>query len=248
MDTDKFEEITEPGLKELGLEWPGPETIYELRIPRIDIKEMRKGQTKPRIFHPYFDFLYLDVFPLIDKLEQEVDIQYWHILNHGEFTDLRLAIENDEQMKKVKKILNENSFPENSFTKWDTYKDPNLGSRLGCQALMRLYDAQSRFVRNIIKAIYWINTKSDLTGGEKSFLMNNLINQVPIYTSHMLLNIFPGDPYYEAASHMQEAGFRLESIVNQLPEGAKDALQHLENAITTLAQTLKNPGNGKLSR
>lgn len=241
MDKDKFEEITEQGVKKLGLGWPVPETMYELRIPRIGIEQMRKGQTKPRIFHLYFDFLYLDVFPLIDKLEQEADIQYWHILNHGEFTDLRMAIENDDQMVKVNKMLKENSFPEDSLTELNTYKDPSLGSRLGCQALMRLYHAQSRFVRDIIKATYWINTKSDLTNEEKLFLTNNLIDRVPIYTSHMLLNIFPGDSYYEVASHINEAYGRLESIVNALPEGAKDALQHLKDAAITLSKSMERP-------
>ena len=238
MGKNKFEEITEPGLKELELQWPGPETIYELKIPRTDIKDMRNGQTKPRIFHLYFDFLYLDVFPLIEKLEQEAGIKYWHILNHGEFTDLRMAIENSDQMADVKKVIDKESFPEESFTKWSTYKGPNLGSRLGCQALMRLYHAQSKFVHDVVNSIYWIKDIDDQKGEEKSFLIDKLINQVPIYTSHMLLNIFPGDPFYEAISHMNEAQFRLENIVNHLPDGASQALQKQKEAVIVLSNSI----------
>ena len=57
----------------------------------------------------------------------------------------------------------------------------------------------------------------------------------------MLLNIFPGDSYYEVASHINEAYGRLESIVNALPEGAKDALQHLKDAAITFSKSMEKP-------
>ncbi len=36
---------------------------------------------------------------MIDELENEAQIAYWHILNHGKYLDLRIAIQDERQKK-----------------------------------------------------------------------------------------------------------------------------------------------------
>ena len=212
MKENDLREKTEKGVKELNLEWPRADTIHEIRIPRI-INYGEDDQRKVQTAQGYFEFLNNNIFPIIDKLENKGGITYWHILNHGEFLDLRMSIEDDSQKKKIKKILSQHNLDKVAITKWPTYSDPNLGSRLGCQALLRLYNAQSKFTRDIVRSLFWIDGKMDREDANK--LIATLTESVPIYTSHMQLNIFPFNPIYEVLAHLHEGESRLRFLINK---------------------------------
>lgn len=235
MNTNDLTKITEQGISELGLEWPPADSIFELRIHRA-VYYSKEAEPRP-VTNPqeYLDFLYLNVFPLVDQLEDDAGIKYWHILNH-ENLDLRLSIQDENNMKTVKRVLAEHVIAENPLTKWGTYRDPNLGSRLGCQALLHLYNAQSKFVRDLVRAIWWLRNKSDKE--EIKVLISNMTYTVPIYTSHMLLNIFPADPYYEGIVHLDEGESRLRHLLKR-PEMPKEAEMILDK-IKTAKQELRN--------
>lgn len=212
MKENELSERTEKGVKELNLEWPRADSIHEIKIPRVmsyDGDDQKKIQTAQE----YFDFLNNNVFPLIDNLENKGGITYWHILNQGEFLNLRISIEDDSQKKKVEKILSQHTLDKEAMTKWPTYSDPNLGSRLGCQALLRLYHAQSKFTRDIVRSLFWIDEKMDRKDANK--LIAKLTESVPIYTSRMQLNTLPFNPIYEVLAHLHEGESRLRFLVDK---------------------------------
>lgn len=241
MHRDELSQITEEGVSELGLDWPRADSIFELRILRAvqypGEAESRQVTNTPE----YLDFLYYHVFPLIQQLEEKADVEYWHVLNHGEYLDLRLLIVDENQTEKVQAILAQHSIVQNQLTKWKVYDDPKLGSRLGCQALLRLYHAQSEFVRDLVRSIYWLNEKSY---EEVKELISNIEYEVPIYTSHMLLNVFPCNVCYEAYAHLRESEFRFRSLLENggLPQEAERALDMIRKAKGEL-QRLLTPGN-----
>jgi len=214
MSNIEFEKIIEDGLKELGLEWPYEEHIYEININRQIQDQNTHEERAIRSSFEYFKFLNDKVFPIVDDLESKAKIEYWHILNHKAL-DIRLSISSDLQMKEVKSILSQHQIDGESIKKWGKYDDFNLGSRFGCQALLILYNSQSVFTRNIIRSIFWLKEHSDGQDNEK--IIENMTNQVPIYTSHMLLNILPANILYEAISHLHEGIFRLEPVIKENP-------------------------------
>lgn len=187
----------------------------------------------------YLDFLYLHAFPMIDQLEEEAEIEYWHLVNHGDNLHVRLSIGSDSQMKKVTRFLDKHNISKKAPERWNTYNRPELGARLGCQALLQLYSAQSEFVRDMVYAIYWLREKSADQATEKLIL--NMIHTVPIYTSHALLNIFPFDPYYEASSHLREAEFRFRALVKSgaLPQAAESVMDKIRDANQELHDLLQ---------
>ena len=67
-----------------------------------------------------------------------------------------------------------------------------------------------------------------------------MIYEVPIYTSHMLLNIFPCDLYYEGLSHLNEAEFRLRYLLDKgnLPQEAKEVIDNVQEAALQLKSLL----------
>ena len=240
VNADELATITEEGVTELGLKWPLAHSIYELKIPR---KVYCPNETLPKPitnYEEYIDFLYLNVFPLVDQLEKEANIEYWHVLNHGEYLDLRLLIVGENQMEKVQSVLAQHSIAQKPLTKWGVYGDQNLGSRLGCQALLRLYYAQSKFVRDLVRSIYWLRKKS---GHEDiKTLITCMTCSVPIYTSHMLLNIFPAYIiYYEGVAHLVEGESRLRSLLEkgQMRKGAEIILDKIRAANQELRNLLK---------
>lgn len=214
MTSIEFEKIIEAGLKELGLEWPYYDTLYELNINRQIQDPITLDERSIKSPLEYFKFLNDKVFPIVDELESRAKIEYWHILNHKAL-DIRLSISSDLQMKEVKSILSQHQIDGESIKKWGKYDDFNLGSRFGCQALLILYHSQSVFTRNIIRSIFWLKDNSADKDIEK--LINNMANEVPIYTSHMLLNILPANILYEAISHLNEGIFRLKPIIKDNP-------------------------------
>lgn len=235
MNADDLATIMEEGVIELGLKRPLADSIYELKIPRT-VYYPKETQPRPVTNHKeYVDFLYLNVFPLVDQLEAEVGIEYWHILNHKNL-DLRLSIEDENKMEAVKRVLSQHMIARNPLTKWGTYQDTRLGSRLGCQALLSLYHAQSKFVRDLVRSICWLRERSDQE--EIKALISNMTYSVPIYTSHMLLNIFPADTYYEGMAHLQEGEFCFRCLLEkgQMSKEAKIIL----NKIIAANQELRN--------
>ena len=238
MNADELATITEEGVTELGLKRPLVESIYELKIPRI---VYYPKETQPRTVtnhKEYVDFLYLNVFPLVNQLEVEIGIEYWHILNH-ENLDLRLSIEDEKKMEAVRRVLSQHIIARNPLTKWGTYRDPRLGSRLGCQALLALYHSQSKFVRDLVRSICWLRKKSDQE--EIKTLISNMTYSVPIYTSHMLLNIFPADPFYEGITHLEEGEFCFRNLLEKLriPKEAEIILNKIKAANQELRNLLK---------
>lgn len=222
MDKDELAKITEKGVSELDLEWPLASSIYELQIPRV-LKDP-DGTDQPG---DYLEFLHLKVFPLVDQLEKEAGVDYWHILNHANL-DLRLSVNSEQQMEGVRRSLAQHGFDPSALTKWGTYDDPDLGSRLGCQGLLRLYQAQSRFTRDMVRSVFWLRENAD--SDVRDSLESSIVNSVPIYTSHMQLNIFPADQYYEAFAHLQEAYGRFQYLLQKgmIP---KEAEQYLEQIL-----------------
>jgi hypothetical protein len=212
MKENELSERTEKGVKELNLEWPKADTMYEIKIPRV-VNYDEDGQKKVQTAQEYFDFLNSNVFPVVDDLENKGEIAYWHILNQGEFLNLRISIEDDSQKKKVEKILSQHNMDEATIIKWPTYSDPNLGSRLGCQALLRLYHAQSKFTRDIVRSLFWIDEKMERDDANK--LISKLTESVPIYTSRMQLNTLLFNPIYEVLAHLHEGESRLRSLVDK---------------------------------
>lgn len=221
--------IAEEGVSELGLEWPTADSIFELRIYRTVHHSNNAKPKQVTNTQEYLDFLHFHVFPLVEKLEKEANIEYWHVLNHGEYLDLRLLIVDKNQMKKVQSVLGQHSIAQNPPTKWGVYGDQNFGSRLGCQALLRLYYAQSKFVRDLVASIHWLKERPE---EEAKILIDNILNNVPIYTSHMLLNVFPCDLYYEAIAHLHESEFRFHNMLNAglLPQEAATAIHMILEA------------------
>ena len=206
MTSIEFKKTMEVGLKELGLDWPHHDTLYEFNINRQIRDPITHEGRSIKSTPEYFKFLNDNVFPIVDDLESKAKIEYWHILNHKDL-DIRLSITSDLQMKEAKSILSQHQIDAESLKKWGKYDDFNLGSRFGCQALLILYHSQSVFTRNIIRSIFWLKDNPN----DKDFeeLINNMTNAVPIYTSHMLLNILPANILYEAFSHIHEGIFRL---------------------------------------
>jgi hypothetical protein len=96
MEKNKLADETEKGVEALNLQCPHHDSIYEIRIPR---KIVYANSTEKEIgsTDDYFEFLKVNVFPMIDAIERESQISYWHILNHGEYLDLRIAMENVDQ-------------------------------------------------------------------------------------------------------------------------------------------------------
>jgi len=234
MTSIEFEKTIEVGLKELGLAWPYHDTLYEFNINR-PIRDPITHEGRSRKSMPeYFKFLNNDVFPIVDDLESKAKIEYWHILNHKDL-DIRLSITSDLQMKEAKSILSQHQIDAESLKKWGKYDNFNLGSRFGCQALLMLYHSQSVFTRNIIRSIFWLKDNCN----DKVFeeLMNNMTRRVPIYTSHMLLNILPADIFYEVFSHISEGISRLEPIIEQKPnlnQAYNDLKRNFEKLMATL--------------
>ncbi len=229
MKENDLSEKTEKGVKELNLEWPRADTMHEIRVPRI-LSDNESGQRKVQTAQDYFEFLKNKIFPLVDELENKGEITYWHILNHAEFLDLRITIEDESQKKKVKEILSQHNLDQEALTEWPTYSDPNLGSRLGCQALLRLYNAQSKFTRDIVRSLFWIDETMDREDANR--LIAKLTESVPIYTSSMQLNIFPFNPIYEVLAHLHEGESRLRFLVDKgiLKREASSFLREISNA------------------
>lgn len=229
MESADLKGIAEDGVSQLGLEWPAADSIFELRIYRA-VEQLNNEKPKQVTnTQEYLDFLHYHVFPLVEQLEKEANVEYWHILNHGEYLDLRMLIVGENHMKEVKSVLAQHSIAQNPLMKWGVYDDQKFGSRLGCQALLRIYYAQSRFVRNLVASIYWLKQRQEK---EAEILINNILYNVPIYTSHMLLNIFPFDLYYEAFAHLEESEFRFNNILNNelLPQEAGKAINMIREA------------------
>ena len=238
MSPDELSKITEKGLKELDLEWPMADSLYELKIPRLVYYPMKAEPTRVTNHQEYLDFLYFNVFPLIDQLEKDACIVYWHILNHDNL-DLRLSIQDENQLEGVEGILAKHAIAHKPLTKWGTYDDPNLGSRFGCQALLLLYNAQSKFVRNLVRSIFWLRAED--VQEELSAFISSMTTSVPIYTSHMLLNIFPADTIYEVSAHLNEGEFRFRNLLERggLPREAEKMLGMVQNANQGLRNLLK---------
>ena len=81
-------------------------------------------------------------------------------------------------------------------------------------------------------------------------LIENMANEVPIYTSHMLLNILPANILYEAISHLNEGIFRLEPIIKENPslvqaydDLKRNLLYRLEGHTSLSRQTTRVRGN-----
>jgi hypothetical protein len=99
---------------------------------------------------------------------------------------------------------------------------------------MRLFHAQSKFTKEIVESIYWIR---DNIGEEDAiYLLNVLKYVVPIYTSHMQLNIFPSDLVYEASAHLNEGVSRLQMLVDRgaLPDEVKSIFEQAISANSNL--------------
>jgi hypothetical protein len=233
MEKNKLAEDTEKGVEALNLQCPLHDSIYEIRIPRKIVYENAKEKRVGSI-DDYFEFLKVNVFPMIEELEREAQISYWHILNHGEYLDLRIAMKNDEQKKIAKRTIMKHHKGTLNITQWPKYKDKKLGSRLGCQALLRLFHAQSKFTKEIVESIYWV--RDNIAGEDATYLINALKYSVPIYTSHMQLNILPFSPVYEASAHLDEGVFRLQKLVEggALPPEIEPMLEQVRSANSRL--------------
>ena len=233
MEKNKLAEETEKGVEALNLQCPHHDSIYEIRIPR---KIVYANSTEKEICSTddYFEFVKVNVFPMIDEIEREAQISYWHILNHGEYLDLRIAIQNIEQKGITERIIKNHHKGTLNIKQWPKYEDKNLGSRLGCQALMRLFHAQSKFTKEIVESIYWI--RDNIAGEDAIYLVNVLKYVVPIYTSHMQLNILPFDPVYEASAHLNEGVGRLQMLVagGALPDEDKSIFEQAISANSNL--------------
>jgi arginine deiminase len=105
MENNKLEEDTEKGVEALDLQWPHYDSIYEIRIPRIIVYENAKEKSIGSL-DDYFEFLKENVFPMIEELEREAQISYWHILNHGKYLDLRIAIKLEQVRKAHSELKN----------------------------------------------------------------------------------------------------------------------------------------------
>jgi len=235
MEENKLADETEKGVKDLNLQHPHHGSIYEIRIPR-QIVYGNGTEKKVGSIDDYFEFLKRTVFPMIEELENEARISYWHILNHGEYLDLRIALQNDGQKKIAERIIKKYHGGISDLKQWPIYKDKNLGSRLGCQALMRLFHAQSQFTKEIVESVYWI--KDNIPEEDAGYLVNILKYNVPIYTSHMQLNILPFHPVYEASAHFEEGVFRFQNLVNSgvLPAEVHALLEQVITANKSLKQ------------
>lgn len=235
MEENELADETEKGVKDLKLQHPHHDSIYDIRIPRKIVYE-NGTEKKVGSIDDYFEFLKRNVFPMIDELENEARIAYWHILNHGEYLNLRIAIQDDGQKKIAERIIKKNHGGILDLNRWPKYKDKNLGSRLGCQALMRLFHAQSKFTKEIVESVYWI--KDNIPEEDAEYLVNILEYAVPIYTSHMQLNILPFHPVYEASAHFDEGVFRFQKLVNLgvLPTEVHTLLEQVRTANSSLKQ------------
>ena len=139
MEENKLADETEKGVKDLNLQHPHHDSIYEIRIPRKIVYE-NGTEKKVESIDDYFEFLKTNVFPMIDELENEAQIAYWHILNH-EFLDLRIAIQNDGQKKIAERIIKKNNGGILDLNQWPKYKDKNLskcGKRIGRRIAIRI--------------------------------------------------------------------------------------------------------------
>ena len=233
MENNKLAEDTERGVEALNLQFPLHDSIYEIRIPRKIVYENAEEKMVESI-DDYFEFLKLNVFPMIEELERKAHIPYWHILNHEEYLDLRISVKNNKQLQVVKSIIRKHHKDKLCITQWPKYENKNLGSRLGCQALLRLFYAQSKFTKEIVESIYWV--KDNISGEDATYLINALIESVPIYTSHMQLNILPFDCVYEACTHLNEDIGRLQKLVEGgfLPTEVEPILAQIRNSNSKL--------------
>lgn len=239
MCANELSRVIEEGVVELEMEWPPADSIFELRILRTVQYTEDAEARQARGIQEYLDFLHSYAFPLIDQLESDASIEYWHILNHGEYLDLRLLISSEDQMAKVQMVLAQHGVVKRPLTKWGVYDDPDLGSRLGCQALLRLYGAQSEFVRDLVRSIYWLRERA---GQEAEKLISDVTFEIPIYTSHMLLNIFPANLVYEAGAHVMEGESRFRYLLDNgwLPPEAGAPLDKIREASQELRKLLNS--------
>jgi hypothetical protein len=104
MTEDELAASTEAGVVELEISWPEDGRALEVPIPRV-VAEPDGSERAHRTLLEYFSFLRTHVRPLALTLEAEAGIRYWHILNHGMNTDLRLLIEHDDQRRAVSDVL-----------------------------------------------------------------------------------------------------------------------------------------------
>ena len=232
MNINNPDNLMKEAIKKLALEWPTPCSLYETKIPRrLPISGMENARDV-KDSQAYFDFLSLHIFPVIDDLENDAGVRYWHFLNH-ENLDLRLSIEGAEQLHAVRQILKKHPIITNSLTKWGEYDNPDLGSKFGCQPLLRLYYAQSRFVRDVVQAVQWVKHQSGMP--QSAQIVTALTKTVPIYTSHMLMNIFPFFPgEYEGLMHLLEGECRLRDFFQRA-----GCLSEVEEELNTIASAIK---------
>jgi hypothetical protein len=177
MEENELAEETERGVEDLNFQHPHHDSIYEIRIPRKIINE-DGTESNVQSVDDYLMFLKKNVFPMIDELIKDAQIAYWHILNHGEYLDLRIAIQNDDQMKASEEVVRRHFGNTLNLNSWPKYQNKSLGSRLGCQALMRLFHAQSKFTKEIIESIFWI--KDNIPEADAEYLTKRLIYSVPV--------------------------------------------------------------------
>ena len=102
---------------------------------------------------------------------------------------------------------------------------------------MRLdFYVQNSGTKEIVESVYWI--KDNIPEEDAEYLVNTLEHIVPIYTSHMQLNILPFDPVYEASAHFDEGVLRLQNLVNLgvLPTEVRTLLEQVRTANSSLKQ------------
>ena len=207
MERSGLSKLSERGVRELDAAWPQPEIMYEIRIERTVV-----GATAAAKLESYIDFLLARVFPLVDDLQTRAGIRYWHFYNH-EKVDLRVSIEDETQMESVTAILAEHSVPYNPPTPMPVYDDQGFGSRLGSQALLRLFQAQSTFVREVLQSARWLR---DAGGGsaEVGAGIQTMIDALPAMSCHTQLNMFPTDPALKVEALLKEATSSMETLTS----------------------------------
>ena len=205
MGPSEISHLSERGVGELDMIWPEPKVIYEIKVERAV-----PGDTSAERYESYIDFLLERLFPLVDDLQRRAGIRYWHFYNH-ERVDLRISIESDEQMELVTTTLEEHDISSALPSLLTTYDDHDFGSRLGCQALLRLFEAQSTFVRQVLEAASWLRANAD--GDDDVRQMTEvMIDTLPVMSCHTQLNMFPYDSALQLQALLTEASRRTEAF------------------------------------
>ena len=207
MERSELSKLSERGVMELDAAWPQPEIMYEIRIERTV-----EGATPAAKLESYIDFLLGRLIPLVDDLRRRAGIRYWHFYNH-EKVDLRVSIEDDTQMESVTAILAEHGVQYNPPTPMPVYDDQGFGSRLGCQALLRLFQAQSTFVFEVLQSARWLRG----AGGGSAEVeegIQTMVDALPSMSCHTQLNMFPTDPALKVQALLKEATSCMETLTS----------------------------------